>query len=76
MTKYRQIIGYYNELSYRVEVDGQEIYSAGNSFYDSQTWTSKELGVGLKAMKVFCTRTCYEISKEKNIFVAGIEKED
>lgn len=68
--------GFYNELSYRVEIDGKEVYRAGNSPYDSQVYTSKEQGVGLDKMKKFCKHTCRQFAKEKKAKFGGIEEEE
>jgi len=50
------VIGYYNELSYRVHnvTTNDDLYTAGNSPYDSQACTSKEQGIGIEIMKRYC----------------------
>lgn len=76
----KKIIGYYNELEYTVEIigpgDHEVLYSAGNSPFDSQGYTSKEEGVGLEKMKQYCEQTAKEIAKEMNIEFIGIEYEE
>ena len=69
----QKVIGYYNELEYRVEVEGNEVYQAGNSPLDSQTYTDKESGVGLKTMKEFCKQTSRDIALERQAQVEGVE---
>jgi hypothetical protein len=69
----KKVIGYYNELEYRIELDGKEIYTAGNSPFDSQQYTSKENGVGLIKMKQYCEVTAKDLAKEHNANLIGIE---
>lgn len=69
----KRIIGYYNELEYSVEIDGKEIYTAGNSPLDSQAYTSAEDGVGLERMREFCEQTSRELAKENHAEFIGVE---
>jgi hypothetical protein len=70
----KQVIGYYNALEYRVEIDGKEVYQAGNSPDDSQAYTSKENGVGLRTMRSYCIYTTHEIAKENHAKYGGVER--
>jgi hypothetical protein len=51
------IIGEYNALEYKVLIysdkfpNGEEVYSAGNSPFDSQGYVDADKGVGLERMK-------------------------
>jgi len=72
----KKVIGYYNELLYRVELNGKEIYSVGNSPFDSQVYTSKESGVGLETMKKYCEQTSKELAKENHAKFIGVEYEE
>lgn len=77
----KQIIGYYNELEYRVTllIDGdpqEDLYTAGNSPYDSQQSVSAEDGVGLETMKIFCERTSKEMAREEEAKFLGVEYEE
>lgn len=82
MEKYTQhidesyVIGYYNELKYRIEIDGEEVYTAGNSPYDSQGYTAKENGVGLEEMRKFCEHTAKEMAQENKAKFIGVEYEE
>ena len=70
----KQVIGYYNALEYRVEIDGEEIYHAGNSPFESQVFVSKDDGVGLRKMRSYCIQTSKEIAKENNSKYVGVER--
>ena len=70
----KKVIGYYNELEYRVELDGKEIYTAGNSKFDSQAYTSADEGVGIKTMRSYCIQTAKELAKEHNAEYIGVER--
>lgn len=71
--KLSKVIGRYNELEYEVELDGEVIYSAGNSPFDSQVYTDKETGVGLAVMKEYCEYTSREFAKEHKAKFMGVE---
>lgn len=67
MKKGKRIYAEYNELKYEIfDQDGQVLYQAGNSPLDSQTYLSKEDGVGLETMKKYAIQTGKEIAKEHN----------
>jgi hypothetical protein len=70
----KQAIGYYNALEYYVMLDGKVVYSAGNSPFDSQFYTSEYNGVGLKTMRSYCIQTTKEIAKENNAKYVGVER--
>jgi hypothetical protein len=73
------IIGEYNALEYKVLnysdkfPNGEEVYSAGNSPFDSQGYVDADKGVGLERMKQFCEQTAKEISVENGIEYKGIQ---
>ncbi len=69
----KQAIGYYNELEYTIEIDGKEVYQASNSPFDSQGYTDKQGGVGLKVMKAYCHETALDIAKEYHAKYIGVE---
>ncbi len=48
------ITGRYNALKYTIYVDGDPVYTAGNSQFDSQGYVSASVGVGLSQMRSFC----------------------
>lgn len=56
--------GEYSALEYRVYVDDELEYVAGNSLYDSQVYVSREEGLGLLLMREFCMSTCQSIALE------------
>jgi hypothetical protein len=70
----KQVIGYYNGLEYRVEIDGKEVYHAGNSPFESQTFVREDDGVGLRIMRSYCIQTAKEIAKENNAKYVGVER--
>ncbi len=72
-----RLIAYYNELQYRItDIDANEdIYTAGNSPYDSQQYTSADDGVGLDTMKQFAECTGREIAQENKCEFVGVEYE-
>ena len=72
-----KITCYYNELGYRVHniTTNKELYTAGNSPFDSQCYVSVVDGVGLEAIKQYCEQTTKDIAKENNAKYAGIEYE-
>jgi hypothetical protein len=78
-----KIIGYYNTLQYRVvlfdkdvNTDGKDIYTAGNSPFESQTYVSADEGVGLRTMRKYCIQTSKELAKENKAQYIGVERED
>jgi hypothetical protein len=74
------VIGYYNEYRYSVRLftdknpNGDDIYNAGNSPYDSQISTAH--GVGLAKMKEYCEMTTKMLAIEHKARYAGIEKDE
>lgn len=63
-----KIIGYYHAYGYRIEdnLDGEMLYEAGNSFYDSTSVIDKDQGLNIKTIKKYCERTGKEIAEEKS----------
>lgn len=70
------IIGYYNELQYYITLNGEEIYRAGNSPYESQTYVSAEDGVGRRKMRSYCIITSRSLAKGHNAKYGGVEYEE
>lgn len=72
----KKTIGYYSEYEYTVEIDGKEVYRAGNSPFDSQVYV-RDLGnyavVPLATMKEYCDQTTRELAKENKASFVGIE---
>lgn len=69
------VIGYYNTLQYSVALNGEEVYKAGNSPYDSQIYVSANDGVGLAKMKSFCIQTSKDLAKEHKAKYLGVKYE-
>jgi len=67
------VIGYYSELEYSVEIDGEEVYQAGNSPFDSQGYVDASSGVGLETMRTYCEQTTKAIANENRAKYIGIE---
>jgi hypothetical protein len=72
----RIILGEYNCDGYAVLLcTGKKtdtIYTAGNHPQDSQTVIPN--GVGLRAIRGFCIRTCMEIAAERNASFGGVSR--
>ena len=66
-------IGRYNELEYEVEIDGEIVYTAGNSSIDSQAYVNTDDGVGLNTMRDYCNQTTQQIAGEHDAEFMGIE---
>ena len=59
-----------------VELDtGEEIYSAGNSIYDSQVFVNPESdgACTIQEMELYCRQTSYEIAQERKDRFGGVE---
>lgn len=67
------ITGQYNELRYAVFSDGDELYTAGNGFGDSQAYVSAEKGVGRERMKEYCRITCEAMADDRQEEFKGVE---
>lgn len=59
-----------------VNTDGKDIYTAGNSPFDSQGYVSARNGVGLQTMRKYCIQTSKELARENNAQYIGVERED
>ena len=70
------IIGYYNELHYRIELNSKQVYEAGNHPLDSGSYVSANQGVGLRKMRHYCYQTTKEIAEENAEPKFYIERED
>jgi hypothetical protein len=69
----KRLVGYYCDKYYRIEVNGKEVYRAGNSPLDSQVYLS-EGGVGLVQMRDWCEQTCKEMASEMQVGFIGLHK--
>jgi hypothetical protein len=59
--------GFYNKTGYRIlDENGDEIYSAGNSPYESQTIIDSRYALPLSTIKRYCNITGQDIADEKN----------
>ena len=56
-----------------MEVNGKEVYTAGNGPFDSQAYTDADGGVGLDTMKAYCRGTTEDIAEEHDVDFIGIE---
>lgn len=72
----KKVIGYYNERLYRIEIDGKEVYQAGNAPFESQTYLSPEDGVGRRKMRSYCISTAHDIADENDAEYMGVEYEE
>jgi len=68
--------GEYNGWYYRVFLNGEEIYWAGNSPQDSQVSVPKSRGVGESKMRQYCKQTCEDIAFENGASNRGVQKVD
>lgn len=75
----KKAISYYNEYHYTVEIDGEEVYEAGNNPYDSQGYIhdleNSEV-IPLETMKQYCEKTTREIAEEQGVEYIGIEYDE
>jgi hypothetical protein len=60
----KKVKGFYNAKFYCLEVDGKEVYRAGNSPFCSQTYVSTKDGVGLATMERYCRTSAAETAEE------------
>ncbi len=71
----KQYIGYYNKDGYRIEeVEGYDVYTAGNSPYDSQQSSFNALPI--ETLKEFCQQTGEDIAEENDGEFLGVEYEE
>jgi hypothetical protein len=61
------ISGIYNAGEYRIYSDGEELYRAGNSEYDSQVYLEPGSpgSVSLARMRSFCRNTAQQFADER-----------
>jgi hypothetical protein len=72
----KKVTGYYNEWEYYINLDGQEIYRAGNSPFDSQGYVTPDLGVGVNTMQEYCVKTARQLAAEHKAVYVGSEYEE
>jgi hypothetical protein len=71
--KDQRVYGMYNKWGYRVcTVDGDELYTAGNSPHDSGT--SVDDGLPLRKLRSMCIRTAKEIAAERGVDFIDVER--
>jgi len=58
------VIGEYCSHQYTIWIDDEMVYSAGNSRFDSQCYTSANDGVGSPTMEKYCISTGEDIANE------------
>lgn len=67
------ITGEYNAYGYRIIQDGKEIYSAGNSPWDSADTVPVDMGLGIELLHEYCQQTICELSVELDDIIGGID---
>ena len=69
------ITGQFNECGYTVFSDGEEIYSAGNHWADSQASVPPGSvdAVPLATLRRFCASTAKDMAKERRERYGGVE---
>ena len=70
------VIGYYNELEYYITLNDEQIYRAGNSPFESQTYVSEKDGVERRKMRSYCIITSKSLAKEHNAKYCGVKYEE
>lgn len=68
------VTGEYHETGYEIFVNGESVYSAGNSDSDSQLRVPPKRGVGLKTLRKFCVKTGKEMAFERFAKWGGCER--
>lgn len=59
--------GYYNEWGYRIfDINGDEIYNAGNSPHESSGVVARADGLPLTTLREFCNYTGKMIAKDND----------
>lgn len=74
-----EIYGLYNEYHYTVNSGDKELYEAGNSPYDSQTYVTDLENydvVPIETMKEYCEQTCKNIAEERNAKFVGVQYDE
>lgn len=73
-----KLIGYYNEYGYRIEdnLDGEELYIAGNNPFESSSVVELENGLPLDKIKEYCERTGQDMAEELKAEWLGAEYEE
>lgn len=74
----RNIIGYYSRNGYKIELNGQAIYEAGNHANDSQAYVDPDnvSALSLEMIEKFCWRTANELASERGIRRVEIELDE
>lgn len=70
------ITGEYNAMLYVILQDGEEVYAAGNSRFESQGYLPAPDGVGLRTMRRFCISTAHEFAEELGETYGGVSRND
>ena len=74
----RQIIGYYNADGYRITdpKSGEDLYTAGNSPFDSTAVVERAEGLSLDQIRAACERTGLSMAHELKAKFIGAEEEE
>ena len=74
----QRLIGYYNEQGYSiVDINSNtELYTAGNSPFDSQQSVGVSDALSIGTIKEFCKSTLKEMTEEISARVLGVEYRD
>jgi len=68
------LLGYYNEFSYNIQDhQGTELYTGGNSPWDSTSVVDLDVAVPLDSMKTNCETTLAELCQEQSATNGGVE---
>lgn len=63
----KEYYGYYNEWGYRIfDINGDEIYNAGNSPHESSGVVARADGLPLTTLREFCNYTGKMIAKDND----------
>jgi hypothetical protein len=64
-----EVTGEYSDDGYRIFVDGEEMYEAGNHPMESTSWISD--GLSLDTMRKYCIQTGKEVAQERGGVFTG-----
>lgn len=78
MNKNNSVIGYYSRNGYRIELNGNPIYEAGNHVNDSQTYVdpSNPAALPFDMIEKFCHETAEDMAAEHGATFGGIELDE
>lgn len=67
------LTGEYNAYGYTIFLNGDEVYSAGNSPYESSDIVSLDDGVSIDEIEKYCQTTIHDMMLELDESDGGIE---